>query len=200
MFTTTCGKYALSCTTGQLPALYGEHCRHAELVSEYNINEPKEVDDGESPCFVGVSKSGHNEGWPFLVIAQTFSVASAGFDPGAILIAETDLLMIGAGTRLLAFNLNPPSLLWEDDTICGFWGWERHGDIVIMEAELEMAAWHISGTKLWSHSVEPPWTYHVEDGIVHLDIMGDRSEFPLMAGPAHTDFPQPPIMEEHENT
>ena len=184
MFTMTCGLYALSCTTSQLPGLYGEYCRHAEVVSEYHLDEPKEVDDGESPCFVGVSKSGHNDGWPLLVVAQTFSPASGGFYPGAVLVAETELLMIGAGTRLLAYKLNPPSLLWEDDTDCGFWGWGRHGDVIVMAAELEMAAWHINGDKLWSHSVRPPWTYHVEEGSVHLDIMGDKSEFPLMTGPA----------------
>lgn len=184
MFTTTFGLYALHCTTGQLPSLYGEYCRHAQLVSEYHLNETKETDESESPCFVGISRSGHNDGWPFLVIAQTFSPASGGFYPGAIIIAETDLLMIGAGTRILAFNLNPPSLLWEDDTACGFWGWERHEDVVVMADELEMAAWNINGSKLWSHPVEPPWTYHVEEGSVHLDIMGDKSEFPLMTGPA----------------
>ena len=186
MFTTTCGLYAVCCTTGQLPSLYGVYCRHAELVIEYDLNEPKEVDDGDSPCFVGVSRTGHNDGWPFLVVAQTFSPASAGFNPGAILIAETDLLMVGAETRLLAFSLSPPSLLWEDDTSFGFWGWERHGDIVVMAAELEMAAWDINGDKLWSRYVEPPWTYSVKEGNVRLDIMGYQSEFPLITGPGES--------------
>jgi hypothetical protein len=30
---------------------------------------------------------------------------------------------------------------------------------------------------------EPPWEYRVEDGTVHLDVMGDKSAFPLAAGP-----------------
>ena len=184
MFTTTYGLYALSCTTGRLPNIYREYCRRAEAVNEYDLNERKETDESESPCFVSVSKSGHNEGWPFLVVAQTFEPSSAGFDPGAIIIPETDLLMLGAGTRLLAFRLNPPCLLWEDDADCGFRGWERYGSIVIMSAELEMAAWDIDGRKLWSTQVEPPWSYSVSDTVVTLDIMGELSEFSLATGPS----------------
>lgn len=183
MFSTSYGLYTLSCTTGRLPGLYGEYCRHAEVVSEYHLNEPKETDESESPCFVGVSKSRRNEGWPFLVIAQTFEPSSPGFDPGAIIIPETELLMLGAGTQLLAFRLNPPSLLWEDDADCGFWGWERHSNVVVMAAELEMAAWDINGRKLWSRGVEPPWSYSVSDAIVTLDIMGELSKFSLTTGP-----------------
>lgn len=92
--------------------------------------------------------------------------------------------MLGAGTRLLAYSLEPPRLLWEDDADFGFWGWERHGDTLVMAAELEMAAWNTEGHKLWSRFVEPPWSYHVEKDLIHLDIMGDKSNFPLITGPS----------------
>jgi len=183
MFSTTYGSYTLSCTTGSLPEMYEHYCRHALLVSEYESREPEETSQSESPCFVGVSRSGYNDGWPFLTIAQTYSPDCAGFHPGAIIIPEPDILMLGAGTRLLAYALDPPCLLWEDAANCGFWGWERHGDTIIMAAELEMAAWDITGRKLWSRFVEPPWTYNVEEGVILLDIMGDKSGFPLVAGP-----------------
>ncbi len=183
MFSVNYGFYEVSCSVGTLPSIYGSYCSHAELVSEYDLLEPKETEDSESPCFVGISRSGHNEGWPFLIVAQTYSPASAGFSPSVIIVAETDLLMVGAGTRLLAYALNPPSFLWEDDAAFGFWGWERYGDTIVMAAELEIAAWDINGRKLWSWPVEPPWVYSVSNNKIVLDIMGDMSTFPLNAGP-----------------
>lgn len=182
MFSTTYGSYTLSCTMGRLPEMYEHYCRHALLVTEYELREPKET-EGEGPCFVGISRSGLNDGWPILTVAQNYEPDCAGFHPGAILVPETDLLMLGTGTRLLAYKLDPPRLLWEDTADCGFWGWERHGDTVVMAAELEMAAWDTQGRKLWSRSVEPPWTYRVLGGVVWLDIMGEQSSFPLITGP-----------------
>lgn len=183
MFSTTYGSYTLSCTTGRLPEMYEHYCRHALLVSEYKLREPKETSQSGSPCFVSISRSGHNDGWPFLTIAQNYSPDCAGFHPGAIIIPETDIFMLGAGTRLLAYSLNPPHLLWEADVDCGFWGWERHGDTIVMAAELEIAAWDTQGRNLWSRYVEPPWSYDVEEGVILLDIMGDKSSFPLAVGP-----------------
>lgn len=183
MISITYGLYTLSCTTHHLPEMYDNYCRHAELVSEYDLGEPNETPQSESPCFIGISRSGRHGGWPFLVIAQNYSPDCAGFHPSAIIIPETNILMLGAGTRLLAYTLNPPRLLWEDDADFGFWGWERHGDIVLMAAELEMAAWDTQGRKMWSRYVEPPWSYHVEEGVVMLDIMGSHSQFPLLTGP-----------------
>jgi len=53
-----------------------------------------------------------------------------------------------------------------------------------MSAELELAAWSTSGVRLWTTFVEPPWTYEVTQGILHLDVMGSLSSFPLKEGPA----------------
>ncbi len=182
MINITYGTYTLSCTTHHLPPLYDHYCRHTELVSEYDLEKPNETTQSESPYFIGVSRSGQNGGWPFLVIAQNYTPDCAGFYPGAILIPETNILMIGAGTRILAYSLDPPRLLWEDDADCGFWGWERHGNTIIMSAELEMAVWDIEGRKLWSRYVEPPWGYCIEEGVVMLDIMGRHSQFLLLTG------------------
>ncbi len=183
MFSITYGPYTLSCTTGLLSEMYAEYRRRADLAAEYDLDQSKETPHSDSPCFVGVSRSGLNDGWPFLTIAQNYSPDCAGFHPGAIIVPETDLLMLGAGTRLLAYKLDPPYLLWEDSADMGFWGWERHGDTIVMAAELEMAAWNMQGRKLWSRFVEPPWTYRVVEGGVLLDIMGSYSSFPLITGP-----------------
>jgi len=47
-----------------------------------------------------------------------------------------------------------------------------------------MAAWNISGEKLWTAFVEPPWSHEVIVGTVRLDVMGTVSSFPLDTGPA----------------
>jgi hypothetical protein len=73
--------------------------------------------------------------------------------------------------------------LWEDVTDFGFWGWRRHGDIVLMSAETELAAWDVSGRKLWTTFVEPPWSYKVLSDRLDLDVMGQKSSFDVRTGP-----------------
>lgn len=107
----------------------------------------------------------------------------AGFQPGLLIVPETHILFIGAGTRLLAYHLQRLHRLWQDEADTGFWFWRRHGDIVLMSAELEFAAWDIEGRKLWSTFVEPPWAYSVADEFVMLDVMGEVRQFPLRLGP-----------------
>jgi hypothetical protein len=78
---------------------------------------------------------------------------------------------------------NVPRRLWEDEADTGFWSWVQFDDVVLMSAELELAAWTAEGVKLWTTFVEPPWSYSVSQGAVHLDVMGDRSSFSLRQGP-----------------
>ena len=66
----------------------------------------------------------------------------------------------------------------------GFWGWKRHGDIVVMSAELELAAWDLQGNKMWSTFVESPWYYEAQDTQLVLDVMGKKSSFSARTGPA----------------
>jgi hypothetical protein len=106
-----------------------------------------------------------------------------GFAPGILIVPETGITFFGAGTTLLAYQLgSAPHRLWEDSADVGFWSWRRHGATVVMSAEIELAAWDINGSKLWSRFVEPPWTYEVAAGQVTLDIMGDVRHFSLREG------------------
>jgi hypothetical protein len=174
MFSVALGPYTLSCHPDRLPDLYGEYVKHAALVEEFDLR-----DSEGSSCFLAVSRGA---GWPFLVVAQRYRPAG-GFHPGALLAPETDLLFIGAGERLLAYRLDGPVRLWADTTDCGFWGWARHGDRVILSAELELAAWDLHGRKCWSTFVEPPWDYKVLGEMIELDVMGTKSSFPVNTGP-----------------
>src|SRR5262249_29337281 len=156
------------------PDLYGHYAEHAALVEEFDLQDR----EGRN-CFLAVSRG---VGWPFLVVVQRYDPAG-GFHPGTLLVPETDLLFIGAGERLLAYHLDGPARRWIDTAECGFWGWARHGDRVILSAELELAAWDIQGRKCWSTFVEPPWEYKVSGEIIELDVMGTQSSFPLDTGP-----------------
>jgi hypothetical protein len=97
-------------------------------------------------------------------------------------VPETQLLFVGAGARLLAYDLAGPRRLWEDVADVGFWHWSVHNDAVLMAAELELAAWDRGSTKLWSRFVEPPWSYSVEGARVQLDVMGALSAFGIVEG------------------
>jgi len=121
-------------------------------------------------------------GWPFLVVAQKFWPAVAGFSPGVLMVPETRRLFIGAGERLLAYDIDGPRRLWEDRADTGFWHWHQHEDVVLMSAELEFAAWDTSGAKLWSMFVEPPWSYEIRGDQLQLDVMGVPSMFPIKTG------------------
>jgi hypothetical protein len=117
-----------------------------------------------------------------LALKLTYEPAG-GVYPSALLIPETRTLFIGAGESLIAYRLEPVIRLWHDTNDSGFHGWARYNNVIMMSAELEVAAWNIRGEKLWSMYVEPPYGYTVEKGIVYMDRMDEKLEFPLEAGP-----------------
>ena len=176
MFTVTLGSYTLLCKDGGLPDLTAEYLERAVLAEKIDLSGS----DGRA-AFLAVRRG---DDWPFLVMTQRYKPAGGGFQPGALLVPETDRLFVGAGTRLLAYDLAKPAQLWEDYAEVGFWSWRRHNDTVLMSAELELAAWNLNGIKLWSRPVEPPWSYDVSAGKVTLDVMGYLTAFDLVAGPA----------------
>ncbi len=178
MFSITFDQYTLLCHPDALPDNYEGYSRHALLIDEVNLSDS----EGKT-CFLAVGRGSGSGGWPFLVVAQRYSPAGFGFHPGVVVIPQTGLLLLGAGTRLLANQLDGPRRLWEDQADVGFWGWHRHGDFVLMAAELELAAWDRHGRKLWTMFVEPPWEYAVDGDVVRLDVMGRQSSFPLASGP-----------------
>jgi hypothetical protein len=178
MVQVTVAGYILS-MSDMLPGVGNSKCQHATLVERFGFASH----DEQAPVMHLSVQRGDE--WPFLCVEQHYwPGASAGSVPGVYLAPETHLLFIGAGERLLAYDLRATRRLWEDKADCGFHTWECHDDMIVMSAELELAAWDIQGVKLWSTFVEPPWTYQVEKGIVELTVMGTVSSFPLLTGPS----------------
>jgi hypothetical protein len=178
--------YNLLVLPDELPSLYYEYTARARLADQLTVEE--RVTDDERPrfAFVAVGQTG---AWPFLVVVFRYRPSGGSGSCGAALVPEQRRLFLGAGERLVAYDLDPaaPRRLWEDTADFGFAGWQVHGDVVVMSAELELAAWDATATKLWSRFVEPPWEYHVEGDDIVLDVMGEVSRFPLRSGPdGHT--------------
>jgi len=176
MFEVSFGKYKGHCHTPGLPTLVNEYVERARLAEQIDLSNS----EGTAAFFA----VGEQNAWPFLVVAQRCVPGEdSGFHPGALIVPETGVLLIGAGERILAYDLTEPSRIWEDFADTGFWSWDRFGEFVLMSAELELAAWNIRAQKLWTTYVEPPWSYTVEDATVHLDVMGKKSRFTVDAGP-----------------
>ena len=130
MFSIVVGEYSLVCHERRLPQLFEHYVRHALLVDEFD----EEGDQGEK-CVLAVRRG---LGWPFLIVTQRCKLPGI-FNPSALLVPDTNLIFIGVGERLLAYELDGPKKLWEDRTECGLLGWARHGDHIVMSAELELA-------------------------------------------------------------
>jgi hypothetical protein len=177
MFQVGSGEYTISGIIGELPATYSAMIEHASFHDNFGVS-------GASGTELVVTVERASEKWPGIIVSQRFDPGpEAGFHPGTVLIPENHLLFLGAGIRLLAYDLLLPSRLWEDSVHVGFWRWKRHDDVVLMLAELELAAWDLQGKKLWSTFVEPPWDYDIQGSQIELDVMGKKSRFAVKTGP-----------------
>ncbi|TDD16430.1 hypothetical protein E1218_29840 [Kribbella turkmenica] len=176
--TLTVGDYSIVVGT-QPPDLLGHYLVHAGLVDNFPATD--------DPSSVGYSYVAIGTGdWPELVVTQHFSPAGGGFAPGVLFVPDKAALFIGAGSRLLGYHRGPAGewrLTFVDEADMGFWAWRQHGDVVLMSAELELAAWSTNGAKLWTTYVEPPWTYRLVGEDIHLDVMGKHSAFNKHTGP-----------------
>ena len=95
------------------PPLYDHYIRHAKLSESFGLS-----DDGDY-LLVGASQPSRE--WPTLVVEQRYDPGiRSGFTPGVHLMTETSILLIGAGTRLLAYDILRAKRLWQDKTSCGF--------------------------------------------------------------------------------
>lgn len=181
MVQTVIGEWNVTTYVDQPPATYDWYVENAILAEEFDLKSP----DGRY-YFVGVGTfdASVREHWkPLLIVAQRyFPEYVAGFEPGLLIVPETGCLFVGAGERLLAYDLRKPARLWEDHADCGFQGWGRCGNYVWMAAELEFAVWRLDGTKLWTTFVDPPWNPSFSDGLVMLDASDKKRTMRMTDG------------------
>ena len=175
MFQLSLGDYEVCCQHAGVPDLLPQLAEHASLFDRFDTSSP-----GDEVCFFSIRRRG--DPWPFLVVTQRYNPSGHGFHPGALVVPETQRLFLGAGRRLLGYDLTGPARLWEDEADVGFWFWSRYGRAVLMSAELEIAAWTIEGQKLWSRSADPPWEYRVEDSVVVVSDCRGTERVDLWSG------------------
>src|SRR5579862_105045 len=114
MFEVAQGIYTILVEDGSVPALLGDYAKHAAIYEEVDHHKTT----SGNTCFVAIRK---DNGWPFLVLTLQYSPSGGGFNPGILLVPETDTLFVGAGEHLLAFDVATPRRLWQDKADTGFW-------------------------------------------------------------------------------
>ncbi|MBI1211966.1 MAG: hypothetical protein GC190_10920 [Alphaproteobacteria bacterium] len=176
------GNWALEIQVGDRPPHFDWLEERSLLVDEVDL-----ASGGGGQLFVAVyslDRRPPGEHNPIITLAQRYEPHDFGFYPGFLIAPETERLFVGAGDRLVAYDLNAPARLWLDKADCGFWRWGRIRDLVWMEAELEFAVWSIVGEKRWTTFVEPPWAARIVDDTVELDVMGVKQVRRLSNGEA----------------
>jgi hypothetical protein len=162
---------------GGFRLLLSEEAPHGLDERRVAVDRPS-TDEDRKPVYVLVHRAG---GAPTLLVIGR---SREGFGCGVHIAQNTGVLFFGCGESICTYDMATGTKLHHDITPFAFHSWNRHGDVIIMSGELEIAGFDADGTKLWSGAVESPWDYgvHGEDMMYTL-VMGHRVEFPLRAGP-----------------
>ncbi len=174
MFYATIGNYTVLMTTDR---------EDVELYLKSNAGHIEHFPDAEiRDGYLAVNVYDCEKSINLLIEGNFAPGPQSGYHPGVLLIPETKVFFFGAGTQILCFSLDPIQRLALVQTECGFWCWYRHGDFVVMCAELELSVWNIRGERLWSCFVEPPWHYEIEGDILKIDVMDVIKRVALESG------------------
>ena len=142
-----------------------------------SVDRPAAEDEDRAPVYVLVHRAG---GAPTLMIVGRLR---EGYGCGVHIVPDTGVLFFGGGESVCAYDMASGTKLHQDITPYAFHSWNRHGDVILMSGELEVAAFALDGTKLWSATVESPWDYGVSGANMYTLVMGHKVEFPLRDGP-----------------
>ena len=167
-------KYKIAIQTEKEPEIYQMWLEHASF---------KDIDglqnDG-TPIYIGVGQEG--KGYETVIAYCSDPIGNCGFNPGFLIVPETGTLFIGAGKVVRTYDLKNHNRKIEKKFSCGFWGWSRHNNLILMQEELEFGIYTLDGLEVWSTFVEPPWTYEIEDEHVKLTFMDKISYRDLKTG------------------
>jgi hypothetical protein len=172
---TACGGWRFLLMEEALPM------EHAALRAEALMVDDLREEDGGLPCFLS-ARTGDEA--PRLVVMLSGDDYVPVFHAQALFVPEKTLLFVGYQEDILVYRLDLRARVARHQVTAGFWHWERHGDLVLLGSEVELAALDFEGKERWSAFVDPPWISRVEGGrVVIEDFRGTRS-FPLATGPA----------------
>src|SRR5262245_50922488 len=106
MITVSFGNYEAYCQADGMPS--------PEVLAEFEqraaLTERLGMEFRGADGFCAVRRRGNE--WPFLVVTQRYAPAGeSGFHLGLVVVPETHRLFLGAGCRLLAYDLSAPARL-----------------------------------------------------------------------------------------
>lgn len=140
----------------------------AKFIDEQDLSR-KGTNDVE--LYIIISKGFQNPDYSIIAFSS-FPIGVAGFRPGLHYESETDVLFIGAGTRIKTYRLSDNKLIFEKNDGLGFWSWNRYSDYIIQQAETDIRVFNLKGEELWGTYVSPPYNFHITGDKIILEFEG----------------------------
>lgn len=81
---------------------------------------------------------------------------------------ETGILFLGCGSLSARVSTRESKLL-DIDNVCLFWGLSRHKEFVLETGELECFLYSLTGEKVSSTAVDPPYEMDVTDNGIKFE-------------------------------
>ena len=132
--------------------------------------------------FVGVTV--YRDDVAILRVNQFYEQMSESITPGVLIVPETDRLFIGAGSRMLAYDLTTRRRLWIEDAqeMMLFWGWLRRGQHVFAMGELELAVYGLDATPRFRIAADPPWPFEVSGAVLTVETDSETRGYSMADG------------------
>ncbi|HVJ86552.1 MAG TPA: hypothetical protein VM452_12965 [Caulifigura sp.] len=173
----------INVSIGDYRLTVGRRCDVAGRVSESTVVEDLRERPVDNETDVAVLIAGHDQPAHLEVILNN---SIHGFEPGILLIPETGTLFVGASPTIAVYDVATPRRLVHDNDIW-FYDWARHGDIVLMSSEMELAGFSLDGDRLWTEYIDPPWSMRVENDVVEIRRPTATSRLLLKTGQPAAD-------------
>lgn len=101
----------------------------------------------------------------YLTIYIFWESCSSGVSQELLYVPESGVLFLGCGSISARVSTRDSKLL-DIENVCLFWGLSRHKDYVLETGELECFLYSLSGEKISSTEVDPPYEMETtEEGI-----------------------------------
>ncbi len=103
LFSVHIGHYRLLCHPSAPPSLWDVYLERAKLVEKIDDSTDNQYSHS---CYLVVYRGDNNK--PLLVLALSFQPSGSTY-PSVLIVPETDILFLGAGETLLAYELTAPA-------------------------------------------------------------------------------------------
>lgn len=106
----------------------------------------------------------------YLTIYIFWESCSSGVSQELLYVPETGVLFLGCGSISARVSTRESKLI-DTENVCLFWGLSRHKEYVLETGELECFLYSLSGEKISSAAVDPPYEIEVTDSGIKFESM-----------------------------